>query len=659
MPDRSDQSSPSAERSRSTEPVGRNVQGALRGVVRQAGFESDWYLVVLAAITGVVTAGAAVVFAEVLHTAAEWLAHLGDEHADIWWLVLGLPVLGAAATGILVHFGARDAQGHGVPQIMATLYRGRGQVSARVVGVKAAASICTIGSGGSAGAEGPIVQIGSGIGSNIARWLHVSPDQVSTLLGCGAAAGIASVFNAPIAGIFFVLEILLRDFSIRTFTPIVIASVFSAGMTQAIKSDQGTLFDVTAPPAAHARVEADAIPGVEPHVPLVEASPVIEPERAPERFSGEFSIFEIPYYLGLGVLCGLVAVLFIRALDWTEERYDRFRIHPILKPITGALLLWAMSVVVAWQVRDHPLLFPIPPYYGNGYPFILQALKPDIYLHHETWSLLKVMLGLLVLKMIATSMTLGSGGSGGVFAPSLFLGAATGAAFGVVVAAINPLGFVTVSPASYALVGMAAVVAGTTHGPLTAILMLFEITGHYRVILPIMVAAVIATVVAQRLLPDSIYTIKLRKQGIRIDRLSDHTLLRRIHVRAVPLAKPILVEPDEPARRLLELAEQHNAVDFVVVDDRRRYLGMIVAEDLRTTLLQIEALPLLVVGELMRPGIPTTHPDESLDEVMDKFSRHDGDGLAVLDPDADDRVVGVITRSHLMRQYHLALEQSA
>ncbi|NOG53613.1 MAG: chloride channel protein [Planctomycetes bacterium] len=625
-----DPPAPTASTSKDTGPAAV-LRRSPRRLVELVGFESNWYLVILAAGIGIVTGSGAIGFMWLLHQAERlflnWppFAH-GEGHHIPWWLLIAGPTVGALICGLIVYFGAPEAKGHGVPEVMVALYRNKGRIRPQVALFKSLASAFTIGSGGSAGAEGPIVQIGSAIGSNVGRLLKVSPEHTGTLLGCGAAAGIASVFNAPIAGIFFVLEILLRDFSLKTFTPIVIASVFSAATTQALSSDYDAIFKIS---------------GDLQHY--------------------QFTIFEVPYYVGLGLLCGAIAVSFTRILDWFETVYERVRIHPVLKPVTGAVLLGLCSVAI---LKLGPSVLTVdgelPAFYGNGYPFITSCLQAEMYESHEAGALMLALgIGLLVvMKSLATCLTLGSGGSGGIFAPSLFLGATAGGAFGIFVNYIDPFGIEHMSPGAYALVGMAAVVAGTTHAPLTAILILFEITGDYKVILPIMLAAVLSTIVAQLLLPDSIYTIKVRRKGIRVGQLSDLTVLRRISVDRVPLAPPITVLPSDPAQELIRLAEMHDAVDFIVVDEQQHYLGMVTADDLRTALLQIEALPLLVVEELMRTDLPTTTPDETLDIVMDKFSEHDAASVAVVKGTTQPVVIGRLTRSRMMRQYHHALDQT-
>ncbi|MEN0021178.1 MAG: chloride channel protein, partial [Planctomycetota bacterium] len=456
----------------------------LKKLGQRLGFERDWYLIALGAIIGTLTAFGALAFAEVLHLLEYWVADQREAAGRWGWVTLFVfPLIGMGLTGVIVQLYASEAKGHGVPQVIKALVQRGGEIPARIGIVKVIASILTVGSGGSAGTEGPIVQIGATAGSVFGRSLRVDREHLRTLVGCGAAAGIAAIFNAPIAGVFFVLEILLRDFSLRTFMPIVISSVFASVTTQAVTGEPTAIFD---------------------------ASQLAEAQFLPQ---------ELPSYVVLGGVCGLVAVLFNRLLHWGEDVYDRVRIHPLLKPLTGALLLGSLGVAFialsgVWQSEGRA---SVPDFYGNGYETIRSLLTSEPYgggsIFAGDAALLGFLFALVAFKAVATTLTLASGGSGGVFAPSLFLGAATGGAVGL---GLRELGLLPEgsSPAPYALVGMAAVVAGSTHAPLTAVLILFELTQNYRVILPIMLAAIMATIVARLMDRESIYTYRLLKAGL-------------------------------------------------------------------------------------------------------------------------------------------------
>lgn len=621
--------------------------------------QSDWYLLVCAAGVGLLTALGAFAFAWALHEAEDWSRHYQGE----WpiYLLPVLPVAGALITGLLVHFFASAARGHGVPQVMDAIIRHGGRIPLRVGIVKTLASIATVGSGGSGGAEGPIVQIGSTLGSSVAQRLKIPPQHVTTLVGCGAAAGIASVFNAPIAGVFFVLEILLRDFSMRTFTPIVIASVMSAATTQALHKTNEAIF------------------------PVVGLS------------AYQFSPMEIPHYIVLGLVCAVAGVGFTRLLHAGEKVFEHVRVHPIVKPAVGAALLGVLGIVFVLAAGRPDSGDRAPPFFGNGYSTIRALIEPGTYDltapsregsavaaqptgstasdppshdvgqnvaggHAKGGAIVSASLWVLLLmclfKAVGTTLTLGSGGSGGVFAPSLFVGATAGAAVGVTFETLGmmPQGG---SPASYALVGMAAVVAGTTFAPLTAMLLLFEITRQPMVLLPIMLTAVIATVASKLWMQDSIYTMRLRQSGLLVGTGRDLSVLRRIPVSFVPMVK-ITGEPNYPSDPLSKLIQLHatkHVPDFVVVDQTTgAYVGMVTGHDMRMALVDREAIPLLLVAELVRTDIPTVSPSENLDTVMDKFSKYDVAALCMVDP-GTRCPSGLITRSAVLRRYQQALEE--
>ncbi len=589
-----------------------------------SGHGTEWWLIVVGAVIGALTGLGAIAFDKALEYVNERVMHAQHEAS---WLLIATPVVGMALTGVLIRFFASEAQGHGVPQVMNALIKRGGIIRWPIGVVKVIASILTVGSGGSAGTEGPVVQIGATVGSVVGQRLHMTREHMGTLVGCGAAAGISSIFNAPIAGVFFVLEILLRDFSVKAFAPIVVASVFSQATTQAVLGENHAIF---------------ATPG--------------------DLHGYTFSILELPGFVLLGVVCGLVAVAFNKLLHMGEDLYDEWKIHPLLKPITGGLALGLMGYgfVLALNAMRPESGASVPMFYGNGYATIRELLDPNAY---DTGSLLAtsvVLLSMIVLlKMLGTVFTLASGGSGGVFAPSLFLGAVAGAALGV---ALERVGLMPEggSPAAYALVGMAAVVAGTTHATLTSILILFELTRNVYVLLPIMLAAVVATVVASVLERDSIYTFKLRRAGVLLGGAQDISLLRKLPVTSVPI-EPLpedAVFASDPLGKLVSLHANYHVPDFVVVEQDGTYIGMVTGKDMRTALIDREAIPLLLVAELLRTDLPVIEPDETLDVVVDRFAEHDVSSLCLVTGGKNPRPIGLITRRNVMSRYREALEES-
>jgi len=596
------------------------MHSAIRRIRRaglRVGLQGDWYLYIVAAGIGLFMGVIATLFLAPLRATEAAESGLGP---SMLWLVV---LLGPAAGGLLV--GAVRAGinapyiGPGVTTVIYGVLRRRGRLRGRVGLQKWICSTLTIGSGGSAGAEGPIVTIGSVLGSLVGQWMRVNTQNMTTLLGCGAAAGIAAVFNAPIAGVLFVMEILLRDFSLRTFTPIVIAAVVASASIQGILHD-AAIFQ------------------------LGEDFMVME---------GEFRMAFMPAYILLGLLCAVAGVLFIRGLDASSHAFSRLRIPAWTRPATGGAALAVLGLL--WLLIAGTEL---PAFYGNGYPEITRLLSPSNYesavLSGEAGILITTMLGLLAFKLVGTCLTIGSGGAGGMFAPSLMMGALIGGLFGMGLEAVGLLEHGT--PARFALVGMAAMVASVTHAPLTGILIVYELTRHYQIILPLMLAAVVATIVARWLCRDSIYSARLREAGIRLGGAGDLTILSRLTVEDLILDPPHIVRTGDAASTLIAEAESAGAADFVVLDDEGLYAGMVTDQDLRAALVYREAIPLLQVSELTRSDLPFVTPDETLDVVLEKFSRSDVDALPVLIDGDPSRASGLVTRTRLMKRYQAALD---
>ena len=383
------------------------------------------------------------------------------------WFVVIAAVVGGLLYGPLVYLLAPEARGHGVPEVMLAVSERGSRIRPRVGVVKSVASALCIGSGGSVGREGPIVQIGSAVGSVLGQWTRVPESWQRILVACGAAGGISATFNAPIAGVFFGLELILRDFEAESFSVVVLASFVADIIGRAAFGSHPFL----------------QLPGFELRSPV-----------------------EYPLYIGLGLLAALVGVAFIHVLYGSEDLADRLWRGPQwLRPAAGGLLLGL-------------LLLALPELYGVGYPPLEHAVRGQ----DVVWLLLALLAG----KILATSLTLAIGGSGGVFAPSLFIGAMLGSAYGAGVHALLP--GMTAPAGAYGLVGMGAVFAAAARAPITAVIIIFELTGDYRIILPLMFAIVIAAGLSRLLSLDTIYTLKLRRRGIDISRPRGVDLMRTL-----------------------------------------------------------------------------------------------------------------------------------
>lgn len=502
-------------------------------------------------------------------------------------VAVAAPVLGGLLYGPLVYRFAPEARGHGVPEVMLAVHSTDGRIRGRVPVVKAVASALCIGSGGSVGREGPIVQIGSAIGSALAQRTRVGGQEMRLLVACGAAGGIAATFNAPIAGVFFALELILRDFQTRSFGVVVLSSVTATAVGRIAFGSEAFL----SLPAFHVR-----------------------------------SGVEYPLYCVLGLGAALVGVAFTRVLYGGEDLADRvWRGPPWLRPAVGGLLLGALLLV-------------LPQMYGVGYPVLEGAIDGRY--------ALVLLLALLAGKVLATSLTLSIGGSGGVFAPSLFMGAMLGSAFGLAVHAAIPA--VTASAGAYGLVGMAAVFAAAGRAPITAVIVVFELTGDYSIILPLMLAVVVATGLSRRLGGDSIYTLKLRRRGIDIERPVAAPAFAGMVVREAMGAPPAMLaaDADRAAAARVFLREGRSALP--VADPDGRLLGVLSVRDLERDGGAVQA-----VGELAEKA-PEVHADEPLAVAIDWLTGGDREGLPVLGRDGVG-VVGWIDHRDVLRAYAGAL----
>ncbi|MGD8718793.1 MAG: chloride channel protein [Candidatus Zixiibacteriota bacterium] len=552
--------------------------------------------IILAVFIGAITGGAAIVFRElitffnVILLERAW----GWAEANLPYGRAALPIItggGGLVVGLLTHFFAREAKGHGVPEVMAAVAVRGGIIRPRVALVKAIASSICIGSGGSAGREGPIVQIGSSIGSAVGQALHLSGQRVRTLVGCGAAAGIAATFNAPIAGALFSLEVILGDFAFSNFAPVVISSVVGAEVGRWYFGNTPSLT------VLHFQLR---------------------------------SVAEFPLYAVLGIIAGFAGLLFTRFLYAQEDLYDKVlrRIPGPIKAMIGGALVGGLGIF-------------LPEILGTGYEPIdhaVSGLYPLIFL-----------LLLFAGKLFATTSTLGSGGSGGIFAPSLFMGAVLGSAFGLAARGIFP-GF-TAQPGAYALVGMGAMVASATYAPLTAVVILFEMTDNYTIVLPLMLACVVAMFVARRVSDLSIYTTKIRRAGINLREGKDVDILKAINARDVMRTEYETIYGGMLFDQLISFVREARQNSFPVVDGEGRLVGVISTTILRRWINEPSFSNLVVAEELAKRNVVTVKETETLYTVWDKFERLDVESLPVVSPDDPGLLVGLLFREDAYAAY--------
>jgi len=508
-------------------------------------------------------------------------------------LVVLLPALGGLLVGPIVYFIAPEAKGHGVPEVMDAILTQGGRIRPVVVVAKAIGSAITIGSGGSVGREGPIVQIGSALGSTIGQKFHLSERRLVNLIASGAAGGIAATFNAPIAGVMFALEVILGEFTIYTFSTIVVAAVTASVISRTVLGSSPAF--------------------------IVPAYSLVSP-------------WELVLYLGLGGVAALGAVTFVKALYWLEDRFDEWAFPPYLKPAVGGLGLGILG-------------YFLPQVFGTGFETIENALTNRLGLG--------LLLVLVLAKILATSLTLGSGASGGVFAPALFIGAVLGGAYGEVVHHLFPQ--VTAASGAYAMVGMAAVFSGAARAPITSVLILFEMTQDYRIILPLMFATAVSTLVAGYLEPESIYTLKLSRRGLDVRARRDMDLMRTIPVEEAmtPISQMDTVTPDTSLRDLARLFQETSHHGLPVVDKQGELYGVVTLADLEKAMKAGRLTG--TVKDICTTRVRTVFPDETLEDALRHFGALDVGRIPVVDRSNPKRLVGMLRRSDIIRAYSHAL----
>ncbi|MBN1147503.1 MAG: chloride channel protein [Anaerolineales bacterium] len=534
------------------------------------------------------------------------------------WLLVIIPALGGLLGGPIIAYFASEAKGHGVPEVMAAIALRGGRIRPRVVLAKIVASALCIGSGGSAGREGPIVQVGAALGSSLGQWMHLSEGRIRNLVACGAAAGIAATFNAPIAGVIFAMEIILGELHMGDLGNVVISSVTAATLARVFLGEN----------------PAFSIP----------------------RY-GMKTPWEVLLYAMLGVLAALAAIFFIRILYWFEDLFDNWKFPSAFKPAVGGLLLGVLGLAYpvalaragasAEQARlGLPLIENMPHVFGSGFSTIEQSLLGNL-----PFGLL---FALAFLKPLATSLTLGSGNSGGVFAPALFIGASLGGAFGQLVERIAP--GATAGPGAFAAVGMAAVFAGAARAPFTAILIVFEMTDDYRLIVPLMASVIVSLLIAERLHKESIYTLKLTRRGIRLKSGRDVDIMQAVRVEEIMMVPPGAVQEDMPVALLANEFIKTGRHGYPVVDEQGKLSGMVSLRDYNRAIQRQDIIHSeLTVADIATRHLVTVYPDETVGTALQRMAPRDLSRLPVVARDDPRRLLGVVRRNDIVRAYDLGV----
>lgn len=506
-----------------------------------------------------------------------------------------LPICGALLLIPLYYLSREEVYGYGFPRFLERVNIRGGIIKIKTLIVRMLSASFTIGSGGSAGVEGPIAQIGGACGSLVGQLSRFSGNRIKLLIAAGSAGAIAATFNAPIAGVMFATEIvLLGNYELTSFAAIVVSSGIATVVSRAYYGENPIFM-----------------------VPKYEA----------------VSAFELPLYILLGLFVGLAAVLYIRLFFTIKDRFDGLQMNPHLKPALGALIVGSIGIFY-------------PQILGDGYEFIELALEGKI--------IFLVMFALIFFKIIATSLTLGSGGSGGVFAPALFIGAMVGGSYGWLVHALFPAH--TANPGAYATVGVGAFLAASTHAPLTAIFLLFEMTGNYKIIIPIMLASIVGTLTARRMHYDSIDSVELTRRGINIHHGREASVLNSIRVGSVMKKDFSTVHEDTDIHELLEKVVDGESFYFPVVDDDGLLKGIISLQDIRSVIFEEDLKKIIRVKNVIRTqNVIVLNPDDSLNTAIEKFALKDIGEIPVVNIYNRRRVVGMLKRGDVITAYNKEL----
>jgi CIC family chloride channel protein len=517
-------------------------------------------------------------------------------------LYLAYPLIGMFLTFLFVNYIVRDNISHGISRILYSISRKKSQLRPHNTWSSIIASTLTIGFGGSVGAEAPIVLTGSSIGSVIGRFFKLNYKNITLLIGCGAAGAVSGIFKAPIAGIVFTLEILMLDLTISSIVPLMISSVTAATVAYFLMGNK-VLFTF--------------------------------------NIIGAFNISNIPWYLVLGVISGLISLYFSKMTLFLEGSYEKIK-NSYLKLILGGTVLGG-------------LIYLFPPFYGEGYDTIMSLLQgnSDSILSNSLFSqssesfvvITLFMVGLVLLKVIATSSTNGAGGIGGIFAPTLFLGGINGY---LVASILKKFVHIDLPDNRFVLVGMAGMMAGVMHAPLTAIFLIAEITGGYNLLIPLIITSTAAFITTRSFEKHSIYHVQLANQGDLITHDKDKAVLMRMNWRKEIETDLLSVRPTDSLRILVNVIARSKRNIFPVVDEFNILEGVVYLDDVREIMFKQELYDTTIVRDLMT--IPPSYIDkkENIESVMEAFRKTGAWNLPVLDK---GYYVGFISKSRIFSTY--------
>ncbi len=578
------------------------------------------FMLVLAFIVGVLTALAGLLLKAFIHQ----VEHMLTNHfsiTDANWPYLVYPVVGIFLTGLFVRYIVRDDIGHGITKILYAIARKKSRIKGHNTWTSIVASGITIGFGGSVGAEAPIVLTGSAIGSNLGQFFHLDSRKMMLLVGCGAAGAVSGIFKAPIAGLVFTLEVLMIDFTLGSLLPLLVSCVTAAAVTFAI-SGTDNLFEFH----------------------LVNA----------------FAIERVPAYILLGIFCGFISLYFTRVMNWLEDQFRRLG-SPLQRFLIAAPIL---SV----------LIFLFPSLYGEGYSMIRLLLNGQgpaewnqvmegSFFYGAPQLLLVYLAGIIIFKVFATTATNSGGGCGGTFAPSLFLGCVAGFLFASLWNLLSTLNlpifedlsiFNAVPENNFSLLGMAGLMSGVMHAPLTGIFLIAELTGGYGLFLPLMIVATCAYLTIIIFEPHSIYTMRLARKGQLVTHNKDQAILTLMSMDSVIERYEEHLHPSDDLSEIVRQISSSSRDIFPVVDDAGKLLAVLVLDRVRHVMFRTELYHKLFVRDLMSQCAGRLNVGDPMDVVVKTFDQTKAWTLPVVDEEGI--FIGFIRRSHVFAMYRSMLQ---
>lgn len=563
------------------------------------------FILILSVIVGILGGLSAILLKNIVHHIQQFLKNGFDlQYKEFFYLAF--PLMGILLTVFFVRVFVKDNIGHGISRILFAISKRKSKIKGHNMYSSMIGSTLTVGFGGSAGLEAPIILTGAAIGSKIGRWMRLNYKTTTLLIGCGSAAALAGIFKAPVTAIIFALEVLMLDLTMWSIIPLLISAATGATVAYFLLGED-VVFNFT----------------------------ITDP----------IQVSNFPYYVLLGIITGLISVYFIKTTGFIEKQFINIK-NIYRKALTGGIILGA-------------LIFIFPPLYGEGYEVLRGILSGNLLLASEVhfwfsfgnefWMFLFFMTAVFLFKVIAMALTTGSGGVGGIFAPSLFIGGISGYVFARV---INKLSFVNISESNFSLVGMAGMIAGVMSAPLTAIFLIAEITGGYILFVPLMITAIISYLTSMYFEPHSIYAKRLAKRGELITHHKDKAVLTLLEVHKVLERDFNTIHSEATLGELVKTISESKRNIFPVIDDEQKLLGVVLLDNVREIIFNPELYATVKVHSLMTIAPAFVSINDPMESVMKKFEESGVWNLPVL---KDEKYIGFISKSKIFSAYRKML----